>query len=147
MVPQSRILLASIISLFCSDFWNSYFMAKLKLKDQGKSLAKRIIVSSVAALLIDIVLFLFLGFYGSIPDAVLIKLIIAAYVKKIICQILLLPLIWNLIEYLKNAEGFDIYDYSTNYNPFSFDNVYPLDAFQSRDPQKRKTSLELSGQI
>lgn len=124
LLPETRIILSSFISLFISDFANSYFMAKMKLKDHGKSLVKRILISSGLALTIDITCFMLLAFYGAMPTIVLIKLMAAAYIKKIMCEIILFPFILHAINLLKKWENVDIFDHDTKFNPFSLDNVY-----------------------
>lgn len=134
LIPNTRIIIASLISFFLSDFTNSYLMAKMKVKSKGKSLLKRILLSDIFSISIDIVCFMLLAFAGAIPTFLLAKLMMAAYLKKTACQIILLPLIWYLIELLKKKEGIEIYDYDTKFNPFSIDNIYSLNAYQKRNP-------------
>jgi uncharacterized integral membrane protein (TIGR00697 family) len=129
LVPETRIIFASLISFLLSDFSNSYLMAKMKIKSHGRSLLKRILISCGISLSIDITCFMLLAFYGAMPSLVFMKLMAAAYLKKTLCQIALFPLILYLIELLKNAEGADVYDYDTKFNPFSIDNIYDLSAF------------------
>ena len=130
LIPETRIIIASLMSFLLSDFANSFLMAKMKIKTRGKSLIKRIIASNSIAISIDIICFMLLAFYGAMPANVLSKLLLAAYFKKFSCQILLLPIIWYLINSLKNAEGFEIYDYDTKFNPFSMDNVYAINSIK-----------------
>lgn len=126
LIPETRIILASLVSFLLSDFTNSYLMAKMKIKSQGKSLMKRILVSYSLSLSTDITCFMLLAFYGTMPNILLTKLMLAAYVKKILCQIILLPPTWYLIALLKNREATEVYDHDTKFNPFSIDNVYVL---------------------
>jgi hypothetical protein len=105
-------------------------LAKLKIKSQGKSLIKRILFSSTAAITIDIFLFMTLAFYGTLPDSLFIKILTAAYVKKLICEIFCLPFILLFIDKIKQLEGFEIYDISTNFNPFSIENVYDINSYK-----------------
>jgi queuosine precursor transporter len=137
LIPETRIIFASLVSFLLSDFANSYLMAKMKIKNQGKSLIKRIIISCSASISIDIICFMLLAFSGTMPTFLLIKLMSAAYVKKYLCQIVLLPVIWYLIDRLKAAEGIDIYDYDTKFNPFSIDNVYDLNSIKKSNPQEQ----------
>ncbi len=124
LVPETRIITASLFSFLLSDFSNSYLMAKMKIRDKGKSLLKRIIISSFLSLTIDIFCFILLAFYDTMPTSLLKKLLIAAFFKKLICQILLFPLIIYLIEILKKFEGIDVYDFDTKFNPFSIEAIY-----------------------
>lgn len=125
LLPETRIVAASLVSFFISEFLNSYLMAKMKTHSP-KSLIKRILVSSAFSFFFDVSCFLILAFYGKIPDAVLTKLIFYAYIKKILFQILLFPAIVVCVKTLKKYEGVDISDYNTTFNPFSLENVYEL---------------------
>lgn len=136
LVPQTRIIFASLTSFLLSDFINSYLMAKMKIKNQGKSLLKRIFISCGISLSLDITCFMLLAFYGTMPNIVLLKLLIAAYLKKCFCQLLFIPLIWYLIELLKNAEGIEVYDYDTKFNPFSIDNIYEFKSLKKCETKK-----------
>ncbi len=137
LIPETRIIFASLISFMISDFANSYLMAKMKIKSQGKSLFKRIIISCSVSISIDIICFMILAFAGTIPTFILIKLMSAAYLKKYLCQIMLLPVIWYLIGRLKVAEGIEIYDSDTKFNPFSLDNIYELNSAKPFNPKSQ----------
>lgn len=140
LVPGTRIIFASLISFLLSDFANSYLMAKMKTKNHGKSLIKRVLVSYAISITIDITCFMIIAFYGKMPTYVLAKLMLAAYCKKMICQIILFPIILYLIDFLKNIEGIDVYDYDTKFNPFSLDNVYDLNSFKKIPPNENNTA-------
>lgn len=143
LIPETRIILASLISFLLSDFSNSYLMAKMKLKNKGKSLIKRILISSGTSISIDIICFMMLAFFGTMPVVILIKLICAAFIKKYCCQILLLPFIWYLIDCLKSGEGIEIFDYDTKFNPFAIENIYELNSIREFN-SKRKESISSS---
>ncbi len=125
-MPGIRIVTASMISIMIAEFVNSYLMAKLKLRRKSNSLGMRIFISCSFSFLLDLTVFLTLAFYGTMPNNALFQLICFAYLKKIICQIILFPVICYLIMMLKKAEGVEIYDFDTQFNPFSLDNVYDL---------------------
>lgn len=130
LVPESRIIIASLISFLLSDFANSYIMAKMKISNQGKSLFKRIITANFYAISIDILCFMLLAFWGAMSPNILLKLMITVYLKKFACQIILIPVLWYLIDLLKKAENIEIYDFDTKFNPFSLDNVYDLNSLK-----------------
>ena len=130
LMQSLRITCASLISFMISFFLNAYIMSNMKLRNHGKALPKRILFSSTAAITLDIVCFITFAFAGTIPTAALMKLLIAAYSKKIICEIVLLPLIWYLIDKVKAHEGIEIFDFSTNFSPFSLNNVYDLNDYK-----------------
>lgn len=144
LIPGTRIIFASLISFLLSDFANSYLMAKMKLKNKGKSLIKRILVCSGISVSIDLVCFMILAFFGTMPIFILAKLMCAAFLKKYFCQILLLPVIWYLTDWLKSAEGLEIFDYDTKFNPFAIENVYELNSIKKLDLNKQKSDIPLS---
>lgn len=135
LVPETRIIFASLISFIISDFTNSYLMAKMKVKFLGKSLIKRIIISLYLSATLDIACFMLLAFFGTLPNDLFIKLTFAAYLKKIFCQISLLPLTWLLIDRLKNSEGIEIYDHDTRFNPFSIENAYKFNSLAHHETE------------
>lgn len=130
LVPETRIIFASLLSFLLSDFANSYIMAKMKISNEGKSLFIRILTSNCCAISIDILCFMLLAFFGTMSPNLLFKLILAAYIKKFVFQIILLPALWYSIDFLKNAEGIEIFDYETKFNPFSIDNAYNINSLR-----------------
>lgn len=126
LVPETRIVAASLFSFLIADFINSYLMAKMKIKSNGGSLVKRILIASSISLSFDLCCFITLAFYKTMPDYFFIKLLFSAYWKKILCQLFLFPLVCYLIALLKKLEGIELYDYDTQFNPFSLDNAYEI---------------------
>lgn len=135
LIPNTRIIIASLISFWCSGFCQNYFMAKLKFK--GKSLLLRIVLSSFIAITIDINIFFVIGFLGAIPFFLFKKVLFYAYLKKICCEILLLPVILTIISRIKRIEGFELCDGQTNLSPFCLDNVYDFNSYQNLNKKNR----------
>jgi queuosine precursor transporter len=127
-IPQTRIIMGSIIGFWISSFLNSYLMVKLKIR--GNGLFFRIFISAYISLSLDIFIFFVISFVGIIPFKLLRKIFLFAYFKKIIFEIALLPLIWKLIDIFKRLEGFEINDTNTNFTPFSLGNVYYLNNYK-----------------
>lgn len=140
LIPQNRIFIASLIAFWVSGFSNSYIMAKLKNK--GISLVQRITLSSILSITIDIILFFLIAFIGVTPFSLLKKIFFFAFIKKFICEVVILPLIWFFINKFKALEEYEILDNETDFNPFSMDNIYNLDAY--RKLSKRSYELEMS---
>lgn len=134
LIPQTRIILASLIAFWCSGFINNFLMSKLK--NRGKSLAPRILFSSLVTILLDLSFFLFIAFWGTIPLNIFYKIFMFAFIKKVLFELFLLPFIWFGIEFIKQKEGFEIDDNKTNYNPFVLDNIYEFQAYKKINPQK-----------
>ena len=81
---------------------------------------------------------------NSFPINILKKIFIFAYLKKIICEIMLLPLVWKLIDWFKKMEQFEIFDFDTDFSPFSFDNVYFLSDYKKYTNTDGDQKLETS---
>jgi queuosine precursor transporter len=113
-----RIVFASMISYFCSEFSNSYVLAKLKVMTKGRWLFVRTIGSTAVAMVVDSILFTTIAFAGMIPLHLLIMVGIFQYALKVGFEILFTPLTYLVVNYLKHKEQIDYYDIKTNFNPF-----------------------------
>lgn len=136
LMPSLRITCASVFSFMASFFLNAFVMAKMKLKNHGYSLQKRIIFSNLISITVDIFLFIFIAFLGTMSAKLLMNLLAAAYIKKLMCELISLPLIWYLIDNLKAHEGVEIFDIETNFSPFSMDNIYSISAYKTTNKYK-----------
>jgi len=124
LLPGAKITFASILSFSIADFLNSYLMAKIKILSNGNFLFARIFIACAISFFLDVSVFLVIVFHGILPNHVLIILVCLAYLKKIIFQIILYPPSYALINFLKRSEGIDIFDFKTNFSPFSMDSDY-----------------------
>ena len=111
------------------------------IKTKGASLYKRIFIASAISFSIDIVCFIMISFYKTMPNYLLVKLILAAYIKKILCQLILFPMTLYLIRTFKKAEAIEVFDFTTKFNPFSFDNLYEFN-FEQRNRSNKISSKE-----
>jgi uncharacterized integral membrane protein (TIGR00697 family) len=114
-----RIVLASITAFLCGTFVNSYVLAKMKIWTRGRWLWTRLVGSTLCGEFIDSVIFYSLAFYGRMPRAELVGLIITQYVLKSGWEIFAAPLTYRVVAFLKRAENEDYYDIGTNFTPFS----------------------------
>ena len=114
-----RIALGSMIAFWAGSFSNSYVLAKMKLWSQGKWLWSRTIGSTVVGELVDSGLFYFIAFYGIWSTADLVKITIAQYVLKTGWEIVMTPVTYRVVAFLKRVENEDYYDRKTNFTPFS----------------------------
>ncbi|MCP4683027.1 MAG: queuosine precursor transporter [Desulfobacterales bacterium] len=113
-----RIILGSLLAFFAGEFSNSYIMAKLKIKTKGKFLALRTIGSTLVGEGIDTVLFIIIAFAGVLPKELLIAVFISNYIFKCSMEIVLTPVTYKVVNFLKKREAEDYYDYDTDFNPF-----------------------------
>jgi uncharacterized integral membrane protein (TIGR00697 family) len=114
-----RIALGSMIAFWCGSFSNAYVLAKMKLRTQGRWLWTRTIGSTVVGEAVDTALFYVIAFYGIWATADLIKIAIAQYVLNTSWEILMTPVTYRVVAFLKRAENEDHYDRHTNFSPFS----------------------------
>ena len=116
LVP--RIVLASTVAFFLGEFLNSFVLAKLKLLTRGRWLWTRTIGSTLIGQGADTLAFSLIAFLGLLPNDVLWSLILFNYVYKVGIEVVLTPLTYAVVRFLKRAEGVDHYDRATDFNPF-----------------------------
>ena len=114
-----RIALASLIGYFCGEFVNSFTLAKLKLKTEGRLLWLRTIGSTITGEACDTVVFYPLAFYGVWSDELLISVMGANYLIKVGWEVVATPVTYRLVGALKRAENEDYFDRDTDFTPFS----------------------------
>ena len=113
-----RIVIASSTSYLCSEFLNSYLLAKLKILFSGKHYWLRLIASTGVGSAIDTLLFCVIAFSGIFAWSNIGRLIFWQWIIKVSYEILVIPLTYLITNYLKRIEHEDYYDYETNFNPF-----------------------------
>jgi hypothetical protein len=113
-----RIAAGSMIAFWCGSFANSYVLAKMKIATQGKWLWSRTIGSTLIGELVDSSLFYFIAFYGIWQTEDVIKVAVAQYFLKTGWEIVMTPLTYKVVAFLKRRENEDYYDRGTNFNPF-----------------------------
>jgi hypothetical protein len=119
-VATGGIVLASLAAYWAGEFSNSVVLAKLKVATEGRFLWVRTIGSTLVGEGIDTVIFVTVAsFFGVFPWEVALSLIVANYIFKVSIEILLTPVTYLIVGFLKKAENEDYYDRDTNFNPFS----------------------------
>lgn len=105
-----RISFASIVAIFIGELLNAYVLSYMKLKLKGKQLWGRLVGSTVIGAGFDTVIFSVLAFWGTMPTAVLLQLIVTVYLIKIVTEVLVSPLTMLAIRWIKKREGVDVYE-------------------------------------
>lgn len=113
-----RIVLASLIAYLCGEFSNSLVLAKMKIATGGRWLWMRTIGSTLVGEGVDTAIFCLVAFYGAMPNSLLVSVIVSNYVFKCAFEALATPATYQVVAFLKRAEGEDAYDRETNFNPF-----------------------------
>lgn len=114
-----RIVLASIIAFWSGTFVNSYVLAKMKLWTNGRWLWTRTIGSTVCGEAVDSALFCLIAFAGRMETNVLLGAIATQYVAKTLWEIVMTPVTYRVVAFLKRVENEDYYDRATDFTPFS----------------------------
>jgi queuosine precursor transporter len=114
-----RIVLASLIAYFCGEFCNSFVLAKMKLATNGRWLWTRTIGSTIAGELVDSLIFYPLAFLGTWENALVFKVMVTNYMLKVGWEVVMTPITYRVVGFLKRAESEDYYDRDTNFTPFS----------------------------
>lgn len=118
------IVLGSIISYLISEPLNSFIVAKLKIKFQGKHMAVRFVASTIIASAIDSFLFTMIAFGSVYSWSHTYPLAFSIWLSKILIEVIGLPLSTKLAAKLKAIEKIDTYDYDTRFSIFSLDTAY-----------------------
>lgn len=114
-----RIVVASILAFWVGDFVNAYVMAKMKLLTNGRHLWTRTIGSTVCGQAIDSLIFYPIAFYGIWESSTLGYVILFNCFFKISIEVVMTPVTYLVVRWLKKAEGEDFYDTDTQFTPFS----------------------------
>lgn len=113
-----RIALGSMIAFWAGSFSNSYVLAKMKLWTSGRWLWTRTIGSTLVGELIDSLLFYGIAFYGIWASADVFQIAINQYILKTLWEVVMTPLTYRIVGFLKHAEHEDYYDRNTDFSPF-----------------------------
>ena len=114
-----RIVAASMLAYFCGEFCNSFVLAKMKVKTEGRWLWTRTIGSTIVGELCDTLVFYPLAFFGAWSNDVLVSVMIANYFIKVGWEVVATPITYRVVGFLKRAEHEDYFDRETDFTPFS----------------------------
>jgi uncharacterized integral membrane protein (TIGR00697 family) len=119
LVP--RIVFASMLAFWVGEFLNSIVLAKMKVWTGGRHLWTRTIGSTVVGEGADSLIFYPVAFLGApgFSTALVVKIMITQWVLKVGWEVLLTPVTYAAVGYLKRCEGVDVYDADTDFTPFS----------------------------
>jgi queuosine precursor transporter len=116
-----RIVLASMIAFWVGEFANSLVLAKLKILTQGRMLWTRTIGSTIVGQAFDSLLFYpiaFLGLPGWTAPQVA-QVMLSQFVLKVAWEVILTPVTYAVVNFLKRREGVDVFDEDTDFSPFT----------------------------
>lgn len=96
-----RLFLAGIIAYLVGGLSNSFILNYIKNTSKIKCLWFRIISSTIIGEMLDSIIFLFIGFFGSISNKELIIMIICQALVKILFEVIMIPFTYRIIKFMK----------------------------------------------
>jgi hypothetical protein len=114
-----RIALASLVAYWAGEFCNSYVLARMKVRSEGRHLWMRTIGSTIAGEGVDSLIFYPLAFLGRWETPVVFKVLVFNYLVKVGWEAVMTPLTYEVVGFLKRAEQEDYFDRQTDFNPFT----------------------------
>ncbi len=115
-----RLLVASFLAYLIGGFANSYVLARLKVRTNGRWLWTRTIGSTFVGQGLDTVVFVTIAFAGVFSGQVLWEMLYTGWLLKTAYEVLATPLTYAVVGKLKRAEGLDAYDRETDFRPIAF---------------------------
>lgn len=116
-----RIIFASMVAFWAGEFANSVVLARMKVWTKGRHLWSRTIGSTVVGQGIDSLIFYPLAFLGAAgwTTELVLTVMVTQWVLKVAWEVLLTPLTYAVVGFLKRREGVDVYDEKTEFTPFA----------------------------
>ncbi len=114
-----RIVGASVTAFWAGEFVNSYVLARMKVWTAGKALWARTIGSTIFGEGVDSLIFYPLAFLGVWSTPQVLTVLVTNWALKVSWEVVLTPVTYLVVGWLKKREGLDIYDEKTNFSPFS----------------------------
>jgi uncharacterized integral membrane protein (TIGR00697 family) len=114
-----RIVLASLSAYLVGEFLNSYVLVKLKARTGGKQLWLRLIGSTLIGEFFDTIIFCLIAFGGILSGMNMLNYILVGWLFKCGVEVVMLPITYRVIQFLKKAENVDANDKKANLTPFS----------------------------
>ena len=113
-----KMAIATLLAVFTGDICNSYVLAKMKIWNRGRHLWIRFVTSTVIGEGVNTLVFYGIALYGVLPIGQLAQGILMGWAAKTVVEVVLLPVTYPVVFYLKRVEGVDHYDDDTDFNPF-----------------------------
>ena len=111
-------VMGGIIANVVAGLLNIYFMSKWKILMQGKVFWLRSIIATCISEFVLIVITIFIAFLPFIKMQMTLKVFAHAYLLEVSYALLFVLPAKYFVDYLRNKEKIDAYDYGISYNPF-----------------------------
>ncbi|WP_375428255.1 queuosine precursor transporter [uncultured Sphingomonas sp.] len=115
-----RIVAASMVAFWAGEFVNAYVLARMKVWTGGRHLWSRTIGSTVVGQGVDSLLFYPLAFWGAEgwTTRLVVTVLFTQWALKVGWEVLLTPVTYAVVGWLKREEGVDLFDKGTDFSPF-----------------------------
>lgn len=100
-----RIVIASLCAFLIGETLNSYALVRIKARTHERLLWVRLIGSTVVGEFADTLVFCTIAFFGVITGAEFANYVITGYVYKTLLEVVLLPLTYRVVAWLKHHEA------------------------------------------
>lgn len=114
-----RFAVASLIAYWAGEFTNSYTLAKMKLWTGGRWLWTRTVGSTLTGQAVDTAVIILIAFGGRQSWGMMGRMVVSSYLIKVAVEVVLTPVTYAVVKWLKRSEGVDAFDRETNFNPFA----------------------------
>lgn len=114
-----RIVLASVVAFWAGEFVNSFVLSKLKLLTRGAHLWTRTIGSTVFGQAVDSALFYPIAFLGTWTTTQVLTVMVTNWFFKVLWEVVLTPVTYAVVGWLKRREGVEVFDENVNFSPFA----------------------------
>lgn len=117
-MTSGGIVLASLAAYLVGEFANSIVLSKMKVATKGRHLWMRTIGSTLIGQALDTLIFISIAsLFGVFPWSLFATLVLTNYLFKVIIEVLLTPLTYAVVNWLKKQEQVDHFDYDETYSP------------------------------
>lgn len=116
MGTTPRVALASFTGYLFGEFSNSVILSRLKVITKGKNLWLRTILSTVVGEGFDSVIFIVISFWGTMENSVILNMILFQYLFKVLYEVILTPVTYAVVKWIKKKEDIDTFDNGIKYN-------------------------------
>lgn len=111
-------VIGGIVANLIAGLMNIYFMSKWKVLAQGRVFWLRSILATCISEFVLIIVTIFIAFLPFIEMRMTIKVFVHAYLLEVLYALLFVFPAKYLVDFLRNKEQIDAYDYGVSYNPF-----------------------------
>lgn len=104
LAPTLRLTLAGLAGFFVGSLVNAKIVSRMKERMKERSVALRLILSTLVGQFLDTLIFCIIAFAGTITLAELANYTVTGYLYKSLVEILIVPLTLLIIRWLKRHE-------------------------------------------